>query len=362
MKRKAYFLAESLMGMALQAVLALSLMGAFYMLLTFSSSLSQTLEGYDRGQMVISYVDSRIRNAGLGLWGCNHVAGGASAPSPAGVAEAFDIASNWGALNKDYFHLPVAVTSKTGSGSEGLSLDAIDKYYEGNILTLLYAHKDAAKPDELLVIRSSDNDPVTISADQSVEKFKFISFKQNYGTKADLKTNFNLTESAPAPNNIKNWAVLEASGLPVIVSNFAESSTSNVYNFTLTAPHAHDVTVYPMSELLNLELKRMYVTGDSDNRNFVFQDPKANLNNGFDDPYYHTKDILEVYFKLTTNVDPPLLDMKVLVSDGERIESDDAVCPAEWPSGYWQSDFGKHNFHVEQAQWRLYNLTGWVFP
>ena len=51
---------------------------------------------------------------------------------------------------------------------------------------------------------------------------------------------------------------------------------------------------------------------------------------------------------------------KVLVNDGER-ESEDIKCPPDWPAAYWQESFGKYNYHIEQAQWRLYNLTGWAF-
>lgn len=353
MKRKAYFLAETLMGMALQAILALSLMGAFYMLMTFSSSLSQTLDGFDRGQMVISYVDNRIRNAGLGLWNCNYVSGVESAPSPKGVAEAFEIASSWNNI-----HLPVAVTSKTGSGTERLSKDS--RYYEGNILTLLYAHKDTKKPDELLVFYSKSADAVVIPEDASSPDFRFIDYRSRKNYSAAGETNFNLSAATPDKKNLKSWGVFEASGLPVMVSNF---DINFPCEFTLTAPHKHDIKVYPMSELLNLELKRMYVAADSSGvRNFTNYDIKDNINDGFDTahPHYVAKDILEVYFRLDTKPDIPLLDMKVLVNDGER-ESGDVECPAEWPSGYWQDDFGKYNFHIEQAQWRLYNLTGWAF-
>ena len=356
MKRKAYFLAETLMGMALQAILALSLMGAFYMLMTFSSSLSQTLDGFDRGQMVISYVDNRIRNAGLGLWGCKHSTSGSS-PSPAGVTEAFDTGSNWSGagLHQSYFHLPVAVTSLTGSGTEGLSKDS--RYYEGNVLTLLYAHKDTQKPDELLVLCADSPDAVVIPAETSSPDFRFINYKEDYSGSG--KTNFNLSELTPNKKNLKSWAVMEASGRPVMVSNF----TGGVFprKFTITAPYGHSVKIYSMSELLNLEIKRMLVKESDGVRNFAFYEPGGgSLSSPLEGPYYVAKDILEVYFRLDTQPDIPLLDMKVLVNDGER-ESGDVECPAEWPSGYWQDDFGKYNFHIEQAQWRLYNLTGWAF-
>ena len=363
MKRRGYFLAEMLMGMTLQAVLALSLLGAFYMLLTFSSSLAKTLEGYDRGQIVISYVDTRIRNAGTGLWNCT--LGTAANPSPAGVSDAFDISlTHWPSLNGSSgrsYHLPVAITSSSDSRGERLSHDA--RYYEGNILTLLYAHKDYAQANNLLVLYADSTDAVTIPAGHASPDFKFINYTKDYTSKTN-DNNFELDNCADKTNKLKHWAVIEASGLPVMISDFGNSTH---YSFTLTAPNNHPVTIYPMSELLPIEIKRMLVVPDSDGyRNFTFFNPNDNLNRSFTGPYYHVKDILEVYFRLDTKpttASPvtPILDMKVLVNDGER-ESEDIKCPPDWPAAYWQESFGKYNYHIEQAQWRLYNLTGWVFP
>ena len=70
MKRKAFILTEILTGMILQVGFAVVLCSAFYMILNFSSNAQQGFAANDKGQMVIAYFDSRIRNAGLGLWGC----------------------------------------------------------------------------------------------------------------------------------------------------------------------------------------------------------------------------------------------------------------------------------------------------
>ena len=82
MRRRAFILTEILTGLMLQSMFVITLFGAFYMVLTFGTATQQTLAASDSGQIVISYVDNRIRNAGVGLWKCGR---------PLGVAEALGL-------------------------------------------------------------------------------------------------------------------------------------------------------------------------------------------------------------------------------------------------------------------------------
>ena len=121
-------------------------------------------------------------------------------------------------------------------------------------------------------------------------------------------------------------------------------------------------TMYPMSELLNLECQKMYAYRDSTTggRSFMFGD--INTSGSGWDTYYHTKGILELYMTLDTNANPPIFDLKVLVSEGK---SDEVTAkPNNWPAAYWYTgqkgepdDFTKYKVHVSQASWKLYNLA-----
>lgn len=360
MRRKAFILAEILTGLALQAGFALTLCGAFYMLVSFSSSMSQTLSSYDQGQLVINYIENRIRNAGIGLWECN---------TPEKVAEAFGINGAYmKALNDKNIHLPVAITASTDK-FKGLSFDG--SIYEGNILTLMYAHKDRVNPDKMVITNTTDGTThidTTISKASS-DKFQFIRNIINSSTQAEA-SNFNLSDSAyndSMRNNLKNWTVMETSGVPLIISDYSSTALS----FKLNNISGKDVIVHPLSELLNVELQRMYVKADGNGSNFVFQNADDNLSidSGFTQAYYHAKDILEIYMKLDVSNNKgknpaPLFDLKVLLSAGQAPVSGDETlteCPDNWPKAFWKDEFKNYNVHVMEAQWRLYNLTGWTF-
>ena len=364
MKRKAFILTEILTGMMLQSMFVLTLFGAFYMILSFGTSTQQVLAAHDEGQMVISYIDNRIRNAGLGLQNCGNVAG---------VATAFKIPTNMTLLKTtdgNALHLPVAITSKIGSGNEEVSYsDDDNKIYEGNILTLLYAKRDnkdigavynAGEKGERLVVYYKDTPSSVTSIDVNGEKenFQFV-----YETMRS-KTNFIFTNDYDY-HNIKSWAVMAASGVPVrVFYNTNDTPKTNEYFSQFKMVAKKEVYIYPMSELLNLECQRMFVDKDplSEGRGFIFGNITAN-GDGWD-THYHTKGILELYMTLDTNANPPIFDLKVLVSEG--FSDTPTPRPTNWPQKYWYEyddgiDFRKYNVHVAQASWKLYNLAP-LFP
>ena len=354
MKRKAFILTEILTGMLLQVMFAITLCGAFYLILTFSTSTQQILAAHDQGQMVISYIDNRIRNAGVGLHNCG---------TPAGVADAFKINdasdSNMEALrdgNKKPLPLPVAITSKIGTGKEIISSD--DKVYEGNILVLLHAHKDnkyqAETGEELIFFSGATYPDPPITVNSTRQDFKFLANVKN------SDTNFNFywptTGEDDRYRDIKYWAVAETSGVPFRVSR--TNTQNNTRKFSINAPFT-PATIYPMSELLNLECQKLYVMGDapdSGSRSFVFSSLYSS-GTKWETPLYHTKGILELYMTLDTKANPPIFDLKVLVSEGKNSSSEITERPSNWPAAYWQDGFAQHRVHVSQASWKLYNLA-----
>ena len=344
MKRKAFILTEILTGMLLQTLFALTLCGAFYLILTFSTSTQQILAAHDQGQMVISYIDNRIRNAGVGLHNCG---------TPAGVAAAFNVEYNMTALVVDHkpLPLPIAITSQIAD-KEVISSD--DKVYEGNILVLLHAHKDnkyQETDEELIVLGVHDTSPdlpTTLEMNSS-QDFKFI---------ADVnktQTNFNFSwPNTGKYKNIKSWAVMEASGVPVRVK--LKDSETDLKNFQMIARYT-PATIYPMTELLNLECQKLYVREDTpeNGRSFVFGNLESNGSSWKE--YYHTKGILELYMTLDTKANPPIFDLKVLVSEGKNSSGEITERPSNWPAAYWKPEFAQHKVHVSQASWKLYNLA-----
>ena len=366
MKRKAFILTEILTGLLLQAGFAVTLCGAFYMLVTFSSSVSSALSSNSQGQRVITYIEHRIINAGLGFRKCN---------SPAKIAEAMEIGDTYFKQLKG-LHLPVAIMSNTDSKGEIVSYDG--RYYEGNVLNLLYAKKDNT-PNELLVFSTeASTDMITIPAASS-DTFRFLFNKKDYtasvNTGDDSHNASDLTlKGTDDKKKLNRWAVMEASGVPVRISDYSKD-IHDKFKFKLHAPTRRSVEVYPMSELLNLCFEKMYVTKNaSGDRNFVFQLPKDGLNDGMDSIKYQASDILEIYMKLDTKPDydatlhlppVPIFDLKVLVNTGEQVTVNDEIvrtsCPDNWPKAYWKEEFELHNVQVLETSWKLYNLAGFTF-
>ncbi|MBQ7154870.1 MAG: hypothetical protein IJR85_04875 [Synergistaceae bacterium] len=368
MKRKGFILTEILTGLIMQAGFVITLCGAFYMLVTFSASVSNTISSNGQGQRVITYIDRRIRNAGLGFSKCN---------SSVKIAEAFGFSDSMMPILKDLY-LPVAIMSSTDSRGEVVSYD--NRYYEGNVLNLLYTHKDATQ-NELVVFSTSSDlaDKVITIPEDNYDTFRFLFRDKDYTVSKNTAddnhnaSNFALEDSANK-NNLKYWAVMEASGVPFLISDYAE--TSGHYEFRLTAPRTKSVQIHPMSEILNLDFEKMYVTpNESGDRNFVFRLPKDGLSNGLDSIKYHARDILEIHMKLDTQpyYDPalfqpeaPIFDLKVLVSTGKQPHNDDdevipSACPDNWPAAYWREEFEQYSVQVLEASWKLYNLAGFTF-
>lgn len=334
MKRKAFILTEILIGMTLQAWFAVILCGAFYMILNFSTSFQQGFAAEDKGQIVIAYFDSRIRNAGLGMWGCN---------GSKDIRAAF---SDISALADDKtLCLPVAIVN-SADGKVNVSRDTSGRFYSGNMVTLLYAHKD---PNDVRLILCTDKKQssidVTNSSLSSNNKFNLID-KGKKGSQSYSDSEFGKAKEGRT-YNIKHYAVIERSGVPV----YTEAISPQVR--LQASPSKSPVTVYPMSELLNIECQKLYIKQDTNGYNFVFQE--LNSSGKWDRPYYHTKDILELYMTLDTKPAVPIFELRVLVSEGLN-EYGSTPKPKDWPGRWKNTGFDQYKVHVSKAVWKLYNL------
>ena len=410
MKRsKGFILTDILTGMLVQSLLILSLCGAFYMLLSFGTSTQQVLTARERGRRVISYVDQRIRNAGLGLWKYHK-----SSTLRESLRELTKIDSK----PLENLMLPVAVTyfdkhtafddnDKLNKKLQDAAKSTNIKYKDtdkniiyGNVLTLLYAQRHNPKNKDLnLVIVSTnlsenastdvnkiDNDNYErISDDHGYEpifnsifgknlytsvteeekKFRFIDYSTNHYNDTEFanKTSYNESKDDEYIKNIKNWTVLAETGIPLYIA--PSKITSSVYGVKLKVPNNFlnetgdidkYVKVHAGDELLYLKCDRVCVINDmnaarSNERNFVVQ----NLASTWSNAYYHETGILEVYFELDTTT--KILDMSVLASGGRDNQPDrHPNPPANW-GGYWNEDYANHVLYVSRASWRLNNLA-----
>ncbi len=346
MKRKGFILTEILTGMMLQVGFALVLCSAFYMILNFSTNAQQGFAANDKGQVVISYFDSRIRNAGLGLWGCH---------GSKDIRLALD---NIPALNSNHKELclPVAIMS-SADGKVDVSYDKRTKVYSGNVVTLLYARKDTNEtggdPVRLILLTNkaqSSKDVTSGLPNTSTNRFDLIDHSKN-SINSYTASEFWKDKGDGTYSNIRHYAVLEGSGVPLYTQTVP--SPNQIGLMAPSTAGLNPVTVYPMSELLNLECQRLYTKQDDNGYNFVFQE----LNNygNWGNPYYHTKDILDLYMTLDTKPTIPIFELRVLVCEGIN-EYGTTPRPKDWP-GKWTADFSRYKVHVSKATWKLYNLA-----
>lgn len=346
MKRQGFILTEILTGMMLQVGFAIVLCSAFYMILSFSTTAQQGFAANDKGQMVITYFDSRIRGAGLGMWKCH---------GSSDIRAAFPKIP---ALDDNTLCLPVAIVS-SADGKTKVSYDKKTGVYSGNVVTLLYAHKD---PNDVRLILSTGKAQsmrtVTKSTSNANNQFDLIdkaTRTTGNGTKGiSSYTNSEFNKGVDEKTNINRYAVMESSGIPVYTIALTSTSDKKV---GLRAPTDAGVKVYPMSELLNIECQKLYTKKDDNGYNFVFMP----LNDqGWGQAFYHTKDILDLYMTLNTKPNTPdrvpIFELRVLVNEGIN-ENGSTPRPKDWPGRWKNTGFDQYKVRVSKATWKLYNLV-----
>lgn len=338
MKRsKAFILAEILTGTMLQAGFLLVLCGTFYMIVSFYSRAESTLAVRGNGERVISYIESRIKNAGVGLWACG---------SPKGIAKALEDVT---VLNN--LVLPVAVTSG----------DFYTRYKEGNVykgnkLTVLYARRELAT-DRKLILLTTNNQSVDIAQGETGRGgFRLI----DTGEK-ELK-DYAGSDFGDASNkkNLLNFAVMQCTGKPVRLQYDSNSAYVAQSHLMVISPYTN-ATAYPLDELMYLNCERMFVHNDNarHERNFAYSAITGYDSNKMDDArffgpeYNHEKIILEIYMELDTNT--KIFKLYVL-SGSDYNASLKTPKPDIWPAAFWKPEFAHHIVHVSLASWKLHNL------
>lgn len=353
MKRsKAFILVEILTGMALQAGFILVLCTSFYLMLSFYTRTQQYLNARQKGEKVIAYVDSRIRNAGLGLGKCSS------------SGEVRDALYRFSAITiahqsgpKHYLTLPVAVTEgntsslNTSSGTPNPFISQVKKSgnkLTGNILTLLYAQRASDYNFTIRTIESPDDSgyyvPITVSQDE-----KKVGFVTGSGGTDDYKNNnCKFSKDTSSRRTVfSSYTVMAGAGKPICIKTYPDNNGYFNLELQSNTSSGSSVEVCPGDELLYLKCERMFVEA----QNFKFWQFETI---SWDNEKVHSNElgILEVYFEL--DIGNNILDMYVLASGGFN-DAGNTQKPASWPYT-WKSEYANYIVYVSRASWKINNL------
>lgn len=403
---KGFTLVEIMTAMAVYGIFLSMLAGAFYALLTFGNRSQNVLIARERGQRVINYVDSKIRNAGLGLHALQ---------SSEEIRKALDpLSKSGGSLHnsKEELKLPVAVTYKYQDtmGDDACKTSDVKKKYDaldtsirkekdknifiGNILTLLYAERetqtDIMKSDgkyaiNLAIVPCNASGDLTTSQEiknQKTETVKLLAknLDQYNKTFSERFSDNEKTNKLPGARDedIRNWAVLRGAGIPVRVkenSNYMRIDITPLF-YGSSANQSFDI--YAGDELLYLECETLFAENPREKdkekgetvRNLKVQKPKGTKVNpekwGDVDPF--ESGILEIYAELDTNKiegtdkKKNILTLWVLSTGGRDTVVHER--PKDWPltarPTNWDDKSNKYKYeilYVSKASWKLNNLA-----
>lgn len=371
MKRsRAFILTEQLMTMLLQAGFILVLCMSFYMLTTFYAQTQQIMTARNHAERVISFVDNKIRYAGLGLWRCGNSETIAASLSNINML-------SWTHSTSHGYRLPVSLKwYSTGTYTDAdipLKTENDNQKY-GNVLTLLYAQRDLSVGGSEVISTVAQGKTLEYARNYSGTEIKTIKegiitlIDNNADNLKTLKKNFDISSSY-SEGNIKRYAVAEAVGVPIHLFEFpaknnpAQSVKMRVY---LEETDTQDITIPNASELMYLNCMQMFVHGidAGEGRQFAYRELQAS-GNAWDNTYNQEKGILDIYME--RDKDSNTFTLWVLATGGydeslnnKRPETwPDNAHPtvSEWGTGDY-STYPHHIVYVSRASWKLNNLEG----
>ena len=347
-KSRAFILTEILTGMMLQAGFIIVLCGAFYMTINFYTRTTKILAAREKGQRVISFLDEKVRHAGLGLWRCT------SSTNLRGLmSQVTDF--------QDLDYLPIAINKFDNimisnwllTFGNGARAEKYGDIIRGNILTLLYAEKVR---DKIIAINTGEYVPSKLEASQNNE-FKFVLNNSNKYYAESFNT-------LGTEDNIRSWAVTPTAGVPLLLKK-STSTTRDVNISTNTDISTMSIDIASGAELLTLKCERFFVESDNNygtGRNFAyftFEDTWER--NSSNKKKNYEPGILEIYCELDTRNN--ILNFYVLASGGYD-SSINHEKPDSWPdSANWEDDYKHHYIYISRKSWHLDNIswasTGW---
>ena len=338
------------MTIMLQAGFILVLCASFYQVISFYTRTQQVLTARNHAERVISVMDDKIRNAGLGLWRC-----GNSEAIRAKLTNIAQLATN----DTKGYKLPVSLKWL----KDGLSInkDKVPKLSlsqnAGDVLTLLYAQRDLSSGDENEVItafREAKTLAVIPYTNIDVrETFKLLDLNNSkpYTNLTNLQNN-SLFKFDGTAGNIKNYAVMEGVGIPLYLENMDVNSgqiTVKVFNTT----NSETITVPAAGELLAINCMQMFVHTHEKERQFAYRALKDD-GTGWNDTYNQEKGILDIYMEVDR--DKNIFTLWVLATGGYDASMNNPR-PDTWPEkANWDNDYSHHIVYVSRATWKLNNI------
>ena len=349
------------------------------MLVSFGNRTQAMLTARERGQRVITFVENRVRNAGLGLQNCKAQNDNNDSLSSKAVRNALDpltrndTKSLLCVNSNGYMKLPVAVSyndndnpykdGKFSWGTNNKTKSDNSKIQYGNILTVLYAQREDGNNVNLVIMPYSGDILQSMDIKLGTKgTLKFLDSSANQIQNCDFR---NIVTPFVDKNSddIRVWAVLSGTGVPIRLCQ--ESTQKDKVNFKAFKPSnsvpTPTITIHAGDELLYLKCDRMYVNNDGDGeRNFYFNTLGTKSGKGWSDSYPHEKGILGIYFELDTVNN--ILDLWVLATGGKDSKRHDY--PSEWAKlkdarptqAQWNSNYQYEITYVSHASWKLHNI------
>lgn len=361
MKRfRAFILAEIVMTMLLQAGFILVLCTSFYLLTSFYGRTQQVLAARNHAERVISFMDDKIRHAGLGLWGCSDYI------DIRGKLECIPLMTF---TNHRYYRLPISLKWQK---DDAITDDMSDRPLEtrnqnsGDVLTVLYAQRDLSS--------GADNETITAFAERtqllpltySSGAYKYnesnITLLDTISKNRELLTNkslFNFGSSTYGEGNIRKYALMESVGLPLYLTQSKSGSSTILPSYlTLRAygvpDNQRDNFYIPAGgELLGLGCMQMFVHKRvaGEGGQFAFRELKDS-GSGWDNTYNQEKGILDIHMTLDTASN--IFTLYVLATGGYDIDIKNPQ-PESWPST-WNEEYSQHIVYVSRKSWKLNNI------
>lgn len=352
-KLRAFILAEQLMTIMLQAGFILVLCGTFYLLTSFYSNINQALTARNHAERVISFVDTKIRHAGLGLWQCKN---------SAGIRSHINTIPMLYGDSQYAYSLPVSITDNDGSMNEDFIPEETADQNEGNVLTLLYTEREENNDFIMVFKKNIDFSPASNKKSGSAT-MTFLGDDDSKSAFINNKTGVSFFRvSNKKNNNINRWGVAEAIGLPFFVDAI---NYPNIKVWFYSDSSLPDTIMIPNGgEIMYLRCMQMFVRSDGDERQFVFRE-LAEDGKKWREAIIQEDNILDIYAKLESNV----LTLYVLASGGRNTGAN-TPRPDTWPkeaepkgstdeaakAAWLASDYCNHIVYVSRSSWRLHNV------
>ncbi len=382
MKRsRAFILTEQLMTMLLQAGFILVLCMSFYMLTTFYAQTQQIMTARNHAERVISFVDNKIRYAGLGLWRCGNSETIAASLSKINML-------SWTHYTGHGYKLPVSLKwGINGTNKDDMPLQSDKQSNEqtkGDVLTLLYAQRDLSAGGDYEVISAFKSATTLIPGNDSSGTYAGFVYGtapllDNSSKNINLLNKSSLFKLGGSEENIKSYAVMESFGYPIHLYGSAISAGLTIRVYGVPELESTNIILPSAGELMGLDCMQMFVHGidAGEGRQFAYRELQDS-GNAWDKTYNQEKGILDIYME--RDKDSNTFTLWVLATGGYD-ESLNNSRPATWPdnanprlskynnnstrqsasdakTAWNNSSYRHHIVYVSRASWKLNNLEG----